>query len=724
MSLEGIVYVSELETAILLDVKKHANFAMSSLALANEPILPIYTTYLNLPVSPNIRYNSLNRRVEYVIRHTVIDRPSTVATTTVTDTSGIVNNITGFEAKQVLHAAAGLPSNAVNGMSYPNGYFQQNGDPVYTLLGNDGDGHGAASYTIGDVSIVTRPFRYELWVLYVQGVFDVSQVETFRNSSIVPDKPNYMDLLKGYSLDARTIPDNPSIVPTESKIIQIGYYRENILEPIPSLRSIDWMTYDVTLITGQTIVLPIADCVLGTLHCSDVATLTQITGLPTQAGRYNWSDLLPTALPQLFAGWQALRTASIFYPSIPGTLLGTITTTESGRTLRTIGANNNVWGNKPVGTSDLNTVIFHPMFAIDDSRSYNWHIEPQANNKGTGTLIMDSPRTIEIHQALEAQNYLQEYAANIGNGTIANPQYPARHTLGYWITHPPAVDNTKVNQIHTALNAIAYQIESGGDDPATPHKLDWYIKNSGGKLIKDIWNAVGGLAYAYKADGTTQRVTNLGFLIENMAKILGLRLTEEGKVDREKEKSYVRKILSNPKYEEDAYAINCFGIHGRLTPHLTNSNGNKAYDVVYDIPQMLEAQMEHVNRSLGVQAGTEIKIVNPVTGKTDYYPNQLALLLDIHSKMTATAQDSKETYNLSFSIAQMVRELFSGIGVPTVFKNLWTRYGRIPYLGHQVDKGSINTSLTTLKVNLGMVLGNMLQSKPNPKLALSRFFKK
>jgi hypothetical protein len=197
--------------------------------------------------------------------------------------------------------------------------------------------------------------------------------------------------------------------------------------------------------------------------------------------------------------------------------------------------------------------------------------------------------------------------------------------------------------------------------------------------------------------------------IKSIAKVLGVRVDANGHIDREVEAIYTRKILNNPEYDKQAYAINCFGTHGRLTPHLTNQNGELAYDVAYDIPQLLEALAEHQNRSLGVQQGTEIVVKNPITGLKEYYPNQLAMQLEILSRLGQIQADSKESYNLVTVVANETRELFSGIGIPVMFKSLWNRYGKLAYIGHQKDKGSILTSLTTLKVNVGILVGGMFQ---------------
>lgn len=231
------------------------------------------------------------------------------------------------------------------------------------------------------------------------------------NTALLPRKPIYIDLLKGFNLDLRIIPDFPEILPLQNKKITIQYYRENDLEPIPNLRSIDWLTYTCILTKDVPIKLPIEKCVLGTLYCDDASVLSQISNLSSLANFYDWSDLLPQSLPNLFAYWTTLYNIASISPPIPAVAINIETSTEIGRMLRTIGADNNHWNNQPNPVPDLNFDPSHPMFLIDNNRAYEWHVEPQGIDlitgldKGNGRLLMDSIRTKEIHAALGAGTY-------------------------------------------------------------------------------------------------------------------------------------------------------------------------------------------------------------------------------------------------------------------------------------------------------------------------------
>jgi hypothetical protein len=439
----------------------------------------------------------------------------------------------------------------------------------------------------------------------------------------LPTPPSYIDLLDGYPLDPRTIPNGEIVLkPTKSTAVEISYFRKNYLEPHPLFKSIDWVKTSIQLTQSVDYCIDLAGIVLGTLTVSSIDILTQILSYPISANNYPRSRYLEQNLDPLFAEWDSLFNAAMSpTPNLVGTIVGQVDKTYTGITyLRKSAANNNAWNNADLSANiDINFDDTHPMFKLDNDRAYDWHIAPQT--EGIGSLTMDSPRTIEIHAALNAGKY--------------------------------------------AVNEL---------------------------------------------DSTKNRFTNLGYLVEQVAKLLGLRLNANGEVDRKLEATYTRKIVNNdPQYHKDAFGTNCFGQHGMLIPHLTNSNGDDSYDIVYDYKDFILACFEHVNRSLGVQDGTELNIPNAVTGENDYYPNQLAVKLDMLSKITEVWQNSKEAHNLTNVIATEQRELMSGIGMPIAYRDLYTRYGTIAYLGHQSDKGSINTALTTIKLNLGIFIGAQLQ---------------
>jgi hypothetical protein len=516
-----------------------------------------------------------------------------------------------------------------------------------------------------------------------------------RIDTITPiDPPTYLDLLSGYSLDSRTKVSTPfSFIATKTERVIFSYYQENTFEKLP-LRSIDYHHIKIDCVVGKKYTINFSGAVLSTLYCSSIDVLNLIRAVPTTSGKYKFSDYLIGADLKLFEEW-SLMIPNVTQPSIPDFPIA-VTRTDGRKVynyhtspvflnfnyvtniigiVRKLSANNNVWNNDNTNYLDLNFDITHPMFAVDNSRAYNWHIKPVS--QGIGTLIMDSPRTIEIHKALQAQRYLSD---------------------------------------------------DGSTEPTGQHTLDWYIRNSASDKITAIWKALGGDKYAInEIDPDKDRITNLGYYIEKIASLLGHRLDANGKFDYQKEKDlYTRKLLNKPKFVNGQYSEAGFAERGLIVPHLPNSYDKdhsllELYDVVYDIPQLLSARHDQVDKSLGIQHGSEIRVMTE-DNRVAKYPNQLALLLDLHSQVSAINNTVDANKIIATITAQEVRELFAGIGIPVSTKYISALASdgkptgkRLPYFGFQAGKESILNQLTTLKVNLAIVLGTLMPKKQPPK---------
>ncbi len=257
------------------------------------------------------------------------------------------------------------------------------------------------------------------------------------NAAPAPRRPNYKDFIRGYALDSRTKPPSPKVKPVKTEKLRIGYYRQNTLEPIPGLTSIDWLEYDLQLVANQNVIIPLNDCVFGTLRIikgNDTNLLSLLNNLALSSNFYRYSDYLESSLPELYGHWLTLwqqATPPQVLPPLPPEYSSPAiivqdeltTTAEANRAIRSLAANNNCWNNDPTIYSDIGFESAHPMFELNDSRAYQWHIAPQPDDS-IGILTMDSPRTIEIHAALEAG----KYAVN-----ELDPNVPRVATLGHLI---------------------------------------------------------------------------------------------------------------------------------------------------------------------------------------------------------------------------------------------------------------------------------------------------
>lgn len=481
----------------------------------------------------------------------------------------------------------------------------------------------------------------KVWIASYQYV-NVWRIDTTTSAySISPQKPCYIDLLKGYQLDTRVPAKLSKLKPNKTQALQIGYYRENPLEPISGLRSIDWFSATVDLEKDQTIYLPINDCVLGTLWVSDPNVKSQLILMSNKPDEYAVSDYFPESVPSLFDHWMALYQVedTKALPVGDGSLISNSITQKTSSTLRLLGANNDVWHNANI-VDDIGIDSTHPLFLVDESRTFEYHFEPQTNGS-FGDLVMDSPRVIEIHKALNASKF--------------------------------------------ALNEL---------------------------------------------DPDKDRYTNLGYLIEKTTNLLGHRLDANGEIDREHEKKYQRQYLNSPEYDKTAYSLTGFGSRGIVVPSLPvtykNKKLQKMYHVCHDFPQVMEAFMIDLDKSLSIEQGSEIR-TKGLDGKVNAYPNQLALKLDHDQKLQIITDRIEKLYAMNLVQGAEIRGLIGGIGFPVTqkFIPLQSTQGKIvkqlPYFDYQKSQSSTLDQLTTLKINIGIILGMLSPQKQPEKNTLNPF---
>jgi hypothetical protein len=500
------------------------------------------------------------------------------------------------------------------------------------------------------------------------------QVKTIPTVIRLKKSANYIDLLSGFSADNRTIKSQPVIIPTISENITLSYYRENKLEPIPTLRTIDWMSYECNLTANVPITLPIVDCTLGTLHISSSVVRNQLVNSTVPITIYPYKYYFEDSLPELFIYWNQLLNTTI---------------AANERVLHVLGANNDHWNNRQTSTAELNFDITHPMFAVDNQRAYNWHIKPQSDGS-YGDLVMDSPRTIEIRlmieqllTALNALQYQTEIPAIVGTGTVENPETPAKH------------------------------------------KLDWYIKNSQGSgipaaiitKITEIWKALGGAKYATnQLDNTKDRVTNLGFLTERIAKVLGIRFDDNGKIEVDKEKATVRKVIDKSKdVDPEKVGINGFGDGGMVVKRINNRFKNKGEIVsdqcvvVQDMPDLIQEYFEQANLALGIQESSAIEIKQD--GTAARFNSQLEILVELVNLMSSGNEMTRAALVSSLVTQSQTNELIAGLGLPSVTKTIPIKIGKkvsqLPFKGIAAHR-SISQEIATCTYNVGIGNGNAL----------------
>jgi hypothetical protein len=460
--------------------------------------------------------------------------------------------------------------------------------------------------------------------------------------------PSYLSLVYGYYLDNRVRPPaNPLITINVSGSLKIGYYKWNKYERIENLTSIDWRVYEIKFTKNIPCVIPITDCVLGTLVFIGDSTLVNLVKselatiqLPTNS--YQWSDYYFGGRTQaLFGEWVALYNAIELQPEPPDVWLIYQSYREftDPPIFRRLSANNN-WINDNLNgiEADLNPQLDHPMFEVNQNRAYRDHFRLQTDGS-LGDIQMDSPRIVEMH---------------------------------------------------TALNAAKY-------------------------AVNDL-------------DNTTDRVSTLGYYIEKISSLLGHRVDANGEVDLKKEAEIVPQLLNKPRWKQGdtSYSQFCFGQKGIIVPSLPTSYDKSGkllelYHICHDIPQLLSALQSDIDKSLGIEQGSQIR-VKGLDGKIVPFQNQLAMAIDNQQKIQILSDRIEKLYGQNLVQGQELRGLYAGIGIPVSVEKLPVTDAKgkvktyLPYFTYQQSQSSILGHLTAIKMNLSIVLGVLMPKAENKSI--------
>jgi hypothetical protein len=223
-------------------------------------------------------------------------------------------------------------------------------------------------------------------------------------------------------------------------------------------------------------------------------------------------------------------------------------------------------------------------------------------------------------------------------------------------------------------------------------------------------------------DSNQTRVNNLGWQINRLCEINGIRVNANGQIDLQRERNeYLPATLNNPTLASGNYGIGHWGKKGMIIPHIVrsyNKDGKeeKLYDVVHDNQQLLMAVYGQLNRALDLQNSGEIRLYG-LDGKVQSYPNKLAYDLAIGHQVQAIKYSADKALNLALVTGNEVRELFSGIGIPITQKSLklvdssTKKSIELPYIGYQKNKPSVTNNLTTLAINIAVILGVLMPKK-------------
>ncbi|WP_309732419.1 hypothetical protein [Chamaesiphon sp. OTE_75_metabat_556] len=320
-----------------------------------------------------------------------------------------------------------------------------------------------------------------------------------------PVPADYLDLLGGYQWDYRRKPSRKIKLKVDRDCeIDFNYYRPNPYEPIPKLQSIDWVHRRIIFQKNTDYWIDFSEAVLGTVQIFGdtdiVSSLTnQIRNTLHLVTEYAWSDYLHTNIESLFAHWVSAYQALVAkIKPLPDDL--TASNVDPPRVyyrenkqyeqniLHKLAANNNYWHNELAAGIDIGVDDTHPMFLVDDERAYNWHIQPQfdpqtGEERGIGTLVMDSINVINIAKALDANKFATDET---------DPDRSRVATIGWHVNRQSEVLGISVKPDGTIDEALEKttnrRLHANGSEENNPQEYNFNGFGSKGTIVRYMPN--------------------------------------------------------------------------------------------------------------------------------------------------------------------------------------------------------------------------------------------
>jgi hypothetical protein len=480
-----------------------------------------------------------------------------------------------------------------------------------------------------------------------------------KNIPAPPLPPYFTDFVSGYRLDTRLKSRLIEFISPITGKVKITYYLHNHLEPIPRLRSIDWVNYELDLIKDEKYTINFSGIVLCTLDISSLEVQTKITSIILGSNYYPLSSYFVGADINVYAGWMSLYEDAVDnlpqcppFPTENSVLINVPSPfqffyqdkfgvpivfdyqefTPKPNILRKIAANNDIWGNDFLtNDGDINFDYRHHLFKEYTRRAYEWHIQPQGINpvtledRGIGSLIMDSPLVRMIGYALNAQKY------------------------------------------------------------------------------------------AFDPNTGQPRIANIGHLTEQTAALLGYRPEPDGSFDEVKEKKRTKEVVDKSMtLDATKVGVNNFASDGMVVKRINNrrKNGKIVSDkcvIVKDLPQLIGEYYEQVSLAMGIQESSAVDI--QTNGKTGYYNSQLEILTEILYLISATNEMTRSVLISSLVTQGQTNETIAALGLPSVTKTIPvtidSKTTQIPYKGVAAHR-SISQEIATCTNNVGIVLGHVI----------------
>ena len=307
--------------------------------------------------------------------------------------------------------------------------------------------------------------------------------------------------------------------------------------------------------------------------------------------------------------------------------------------------------------------------------------------------------------------------SNSVNGIVATQTYKLRSITANnnWWNNGIIENDIEVDYSHpmfTVNNDRAYNwhIAPQTDDSTGSLTMD-------SPRIKEIHAALNAAKWSTNPDDANEpRQDDLGWRIERMNEVLGIRVGTDLTFDPVKEKAMVRRVVnSSQKLDPKKVGVNNFGSDGMVVKRINNRFKGKEEIVsdqcviVQDLLQLIQEYQEQHNLAVGIQESSAIEIKE---GKNRArFDNQLGLLVELFNLLTSANEMTRATLISSLVSQSQTNEIIAGLGLPSVTKTIPVsidkKVTQLPYKGIAPHR-SISQEVATCTANVGIVLGQLL----------------
>lgn len=242
-------------------------------------------------------------------------------------------------------------------------------------------------------------------------------------------------------------------------------------------------------------------------------------------------------------------------------------------------------------------------------------------------------------------------------------------------------------------------------------------------MLKLISNTVNAPKWGVNPDNPdVLRVDNLGWRINRICDVWGIRVKPDGTIDTDKEKKLTRQVIDKTKNIDDKkIGVNGFGELGMLVRRITNRFKKKGKNaeivsdqcvIVQDIPQLMQEYFEQINLALGIQESSAIELRQGEKGQdVARFNNQLEMLIELINLMSSGNEMVRAALVSSLVTQSQTNELIAGLGLPSVTKTIPVKIdnkvSQIPFKGIAAHR-SISQEIATCTYNVGIATGQLL----------------